>query len=1740
MLLSQEKKLKFHLKSKDFRVKQGSLNRWVIFDIRNLFFVRGGFLFCLLKPLQRIFIFLLLLLWIFGGSQFFSWQPKRLGMVNVNKVKAQAAPLQIGKRTINFNFTDDNTDENLIIKTNQRTYIGLGQADIYLSVTNIGQQTEAVNLQAYFPQDKGKVEAIERYQKDVAYEVEVPDYGARTYLCQSGWSVFTQTPLGEDTWIGYLCEDNSQIKNCDSLSDDHQACTLNKIEIGSHQEIRHKDVWRKIALSTQPLVVKQSFLKRLFGAGSINRKKIPVNFKVKGSTRQPVYQIGPGETQYFKMKIVFPPQSAGEFYIEAIGDKNGYGLLDPWWNSSWNYRMPITVDNRNNSNSLTDYQLYIELTSSQSSFWNHVKSDGGDVRFIAADDSTELDYWKQYWDYSGQTASFWVQVDSISASATSTIYMYYGNGGANSTSDENATFSYNTMQDLFYVVKSSLSGISVKVVSLVDNNQVQLDSQTAVNLNKQEMTTFSSPSATSVLRAKGPVHAKLIGGADYDALVPISFAATQFVVPSTRNSENFYIYAPFANSVVTIYDGTTQEQQQTVNQGAVWTIQDPIGIMAIVEGTQPVLLFFDNSGPYDAMVIYPTTARDLYGIRSNGNYIGVATNSTNFSIGCSGGNSTSVTNRSRGTRYTNSTCSSGAEGAGNAVRLYSINNGIGAIQQADSDGGESTSFLPPKEFGTEYMVPTNAAYLAVACAPDQGTVHLSVYDESNNFVTSGTCAGSGNNPGKAYFGAADATTYNAGSRIVSTDSPAKPFYVYYEDTTATGAGGGDENNLWGAPQSRKYSVPNPSYSFGSEEFSPEPVLTQNYYRWYENVDGVTPSTAWASLAENSAIDTTNTPPSTNSILRLRISVQVSNANLSASVQAFKLQYGQGSDCSTVSSWIDVDALGGSGIWRGYNNSTAADGTTLSSTLLSVSDVAGSYEEANNSVSNPNAINIGQDAEWDWVIQNNGAAANTEYCFRMVKSDGSPLNSYNNLPKLITNTPPLAPTQTKLFDNEKTNDTTPLFEFSTSDSSNDDIIYQIEWDTDYNFGSATSRSSDTDNGFSNITTPADTSPFNSGDNIRFIMQSADALADNTTYWWRVRAKDPNGSNSWGDWSTKRSFTIDSTVNTSTWFQTLDEQFNTDTYDNTTINGSDSVKVQTIIGQYDTTTLTNESYSTVNLNNYYNNLIVVASPRYSGSSALARSVRIKNKTHTSFQIKVDAYDGALSENTVVDWIAMESGAWTMEDGGSGLKIIAGTKLVSALGGSSNWDASEVISFSPTFSSTPIVLHTVTSDSDSSWITSHVDNGSSYGGDPTASQMGLILNFSKTPNSSHGSEYIDYLAADTGSGTNNGITFDIVKSSDSIEGYLNSPPYNVSYGGVFSSAPEVSVIAQLGEDGGDGGWAITYGTPIQTDHPAAIDEMNSTTDRQHTTEPAGLIAFDAGGAGSIKQYNGTSGSLTSTAIDFDDGNGSAWGQISWHDDETNGDIKYQVEYYNGSSWGLVPDGDLSGNSNGFDSSPVDISALNTATYNQIRLKANFTYTGGSPFLQDWTVSWTASSGSLSVDIVDSGGSSVSSPSMAMGSVFFSFNYQTANGNLGVNDQRIRINNSTSNEQWSLTIAATNGTTAYWDSAGTDYDFNDPTANAGDGADSDSLGGQMTINPSNATITPQAGCNNNGLTLGSANSFAEDSTDSITLLTAGVAANTNCYWDLTGVTVSQTIPAEQPVATDYSIDMTLTVTAI
>ena len=184
----------------------------------------------------------------------------------------------------------------------------------------------------------------------------------------------------------------------------------------------------------------------------------------------------------------------------------------------------------------------------------------------------------------------------------------------------------------------------------------------------------------------------------------------------------------------------------------------------------------------------------------------------------------------------------------------------------------------------------------------------------------------------------------------------------------------------------------------------------------------------------------------------------------------------------------------------------------------------------------------------------------------------------------------------------------------------------------------------------------------------------------------------------------------------------------------------------------------------------------------------------------------------------------------------------------------------------------------------------------------------------------------------------------------------------------------------------------------------------------------------------------------------------------------------------------------------------------------------------------------GSLLVDIVDGAGSTVGSPSLGMTSVPAGNSCQTTTGTLGVSAQKIRVTNGTTTPGWTLSMAPTLGVTTSWSSGTANYDFNDPNgspAGCGDGVDADTYAGQLSVDPSPAVLTPQSGCGNAGVTLGSLGAYSQGITDSMTLMNASSSVTQPyCYWDLTGVDVSQQIPTFQAPGS-YTLNMTLTVVA-
>lgn len=181
----------------------------------------------------------------------------------------------------------------------------------------------------------------------------------------------------------------------------------------------------------------------------------------------------------------------------------------------------------------------------------------------------------------------------------------------------------------------------------------------------------------------------------------------------------------------------------------------------------------------------------------------------------------------------------------------------------------------------------------------------------------------------------------------------------------------------------------------------EPRLTQSAYRFFNNIDSVDVGAPFAPQDAAGILTFAGEP------FRLRSLINVSDNQLRQNEASLKLQFAQkvGICDPTFTDEIYTDVTGSSLI--AYNNNASSnDGSNL---IANPNDpinglnvvVNQSYEELNNFTTSVSAIGRGQDGKWDFSLVDNGAPANTSYCFRIIRSDNSLLDIYNVIPEITT-------------------------------------------------------------------------------------------------------------------------------------------------------------------------------------------------------------------------------------------------------------------------------------------------------------------------------------------------------------------------------------------------------------------------------------------------------------------------------------------------------------------------------------------------------------------------------------------------------------------------------------------------------------------------------------------------------------------------------------------------------------------
>ena len=105
--------------------------------------------------------------------------------------------------------------------------------------------------------------------------------------------------------------------------------------------------------------------------------------------------------------------------------------------SGWTYNKSMTLNTSssgaNVTTSQTNFPVLVRLTSKHLTVFQQAASGGTDIRFTDSS-GTHLPYQIERWSFvPGDTsAAIWVAANSVAASGTTTIKMYWGNGSATS------------------------------------------------------------------------------------------------------------------------------------------------------------------------------------------------------------------------------------------------------------------------------------------------------------------------------------------------------------------------------------------------------------------------------------------------------------------------------------------------------------------------------------------------------------------------------------------------------------------------------------------------------------------------------------------------------------------------------------------------------------------------------------------------------------------------------------------------------------------------------------------------------------------------------------------------------------------------------------------------------------------------------------------------------------------------------------------------------------------------------------------------------------------------------------------------------------------------------------------------------------------------------------------------------------------------------------------------------------
>ena len=191
----------------------------------------------------------------------------------------------------------------------------------------------------------------------------------------------------------------------------------------------------------------------------------------------------------------------------------GQAAAQSWWNSDWSERHKITLDARalrGVTEEVKRAPVLVRLHSGVLDF-TKVKPDGSDLRFIASDGRTPLNYHIERFDPSAEIALIWVDVPSVAPGLRQDIWLYSGSQAAKPVSNAGATYdgeqslvahlsengapsdaTANANRVAASTARPTLEGLIGGGATLAPDSQIRFAPSASLNVAAQGQMTFSA------------------------------------------------------------------------------------------------------------------------------------------------------------------------------------------------------------------------------------------------------------------------------------------------------------------------------------------------------------------------------------------------------------------------------------------------------------------------------------------------------------------------------------------------------------------------------------------------------------------------------------------------------------------------------------------------------------------------------------------------------------------------------------------------------------------------------------------------------------------------------------------------------------------------------------------------------------------------------------------------------------------------------------------------------------------------------------------------------------------------------------------------------------------------------------------------------------------------------------------------------------------------------------------------